>query len=280
MIEVGKHNELVVKSKSSIGLYLHDGHESVLLPARYVPENVHEGDVMKVFVYLDNENRPVATTLKPHAELNDFAFLTVKDVNQHGAFLDWGIAKDIFVAYQEQRTEMEIGKKYLVYLFMDDFSERIAATSKWGKHIDKDTDDFSEGDEVNLLIAEKTDVGYKAIINNKYEGLLYHNEIFQPVKEGDVRKGYIKYVREDGKLDLTLQKQGFKNVLDSKDLILQKLKAHHGILQLGDKSSPEEITEILQMSKKVFKKTIGSLYKDRLIIVRDHEIRLVDQLGD
>jgi len=280
MIQIGKYNELVVKSKASIGLYLHDGHESVLLPARYVPEDVHAGDVLNVFVYLDNENRPVATTLKPFAEINDFAFLTVKDVNQHGAFLDWGIAKDIFVAYQEQRTEMEVGKKYLVYLFMDEFSGRIAATAKWGKHIDKITDDFSEGDAVNLLIAEKTDVGYKAIINNKFEGLLYQNEIFQPITEGDYKKGFIKYVREDGKLDLTLQKQGFKNVLDSKDLILQKLKAHHGILQLGDKSSPEEITKLLSMSKKVFKKTIGSLYKDRLIIVRDHEIRLVDQLGD
>jgi len=280
MLQIGRHNELIVKSKAAIGLYLHDGHESVLLPTRYVPENVHVGDVMNVFVYLDNENRPVATTLKPYAELNDFAFLTVKDVNQHGAFLDWGIAKDIFVAFQEQRTEMEIGKKYLVYLFMDDFSERIAATAKWSKHIDKETEDFSEGDEVNLLIAEKTDVGYKAIINNTHEGLLYHNEIFQPLNLGDARKGFVKYVREDGKLDLTLQKQGFKNVLDTKDLILQKLKDHHGILELGDKSSPEEITKLLRMSKKVFKKTIGSLYKDRLIIVRDHEIRLVDQLGD
>jgi predicted RNA-binding protein (virulence factor B family) len=280
VIEVGKYNELVVKSRASIGLYLHDGDESVLLPARYVPENIHPGDVMKVFVYLDNENRPVATTLKPYAQLDDFSFLVVKDVNQHGAFLDWGIAKDIFVAYQEQRTEMEVGKKYLVHLFMDDFSGRIAATAKWSKYIDKITDDFAEGDEVNLLIAEKTDVGYKAIINNKFEGLLYHNEIFQPIAVGDSKKGFIKYVREDGKLDLTLQKQGFGNVLDSKDLILQTLKAHHGILQLGDKSSPEEITKLFSMSKKVFKKTIGSLYKDRLIIVRDHEIRLVDQLGE
>jgi len=280
MVEVGKYNELVVKSKASIGLYLHDGEESVLLPARYVPEDVHVGDVMNVFVYLDNENRPVATTLKPYAELNDFAFLTVKDLNNHGAFLDWGIAKDLFVAYQEQRGEMEIGKKYLVYIFMDDRSGRIAATAKWGKFIEKNTEGFKEGDEVKMLIAEKSDIGFKAIINNKYEGLLYHNEIFQPLEVGDVRTGFVKFIREDGKIDLTIQKQGFKNVLDSKDLILDKLKEHHGILPLGDKSPPEEITELLQMSKKVFKKTIGSLYKDRLIIVRDHEIRLVDQLGD
>jgi predicted RNA-binding protein (virulence factor B family) len=280
MIDIGKYNELIVKSKAAIGLYLHDGDESVLLPARYVPENVQTGDVMNVFVYLDNENRPVATTLKPNAQLGDFAFLKVKDVTSHGAFLDWGIAKDIFVAYQEQRTEMEIGKKYLVHLFMDDFSGRIAATSKWGKYIDKDTEDLSEGDEVQMLIAEETEVGYKAIIDNRYEGLLYRNEIFQPVKEGDLKKGFIKYIREDGKVDLTLQKQGFKNVLDTRDMILQKLKEHHGILELGDKSSPEEITRVLHISKKIFKKTIGTLFKDRLIIVRDHEIRMVDQEGE
>jgi predicted RNA-binding protein (virulence factor B family) len=280
MIEVGKHNELVVKSKASIGLYLHDGQDSVLLPARYVPEDVHVGDAMNVFVYLDNENRPVATTLKPNAELNEFAFLTVKDVNNYGAFLDWGIAKDLFVAYQEQRAEMQIGKKYVVYIFMDEISGRIAATAKWAKYIDKETSNLAEGDEVKMLIAEKTDIGYKAIFNNKFEGLLYQNEIFQPLEEGDLKKGFVKYVREDGKVDLTLQKQGFGNVLDTKDIILQKLKANHGILNLGDKSSPEEIVKLFSMSKKVFKKTIGSLYKDRLIIVRDHEIRLVDQLGD
>jgi len=280
MIEVGKYNELVVKSTASIGLYLHDGHESVLLPARYVPEGSHIGDVMNVFVYLDNENRPVATTLKPHASLNEFAFLTVKDVNRHGAFLDWGIAKDLFVAFQEQRAEMETGKKYLVYIFMDEMSGRIAASSKWNKFIDKETENLEEGGEVDLLIAERTDIGYKAIINNRYEGLLYQNEIFQPVTEGDIKNGFVKYVREDGKVDLTLQKQGFGNVLDAKGTILQKLKEHHGILNLGDKSSPEEIVKLFSMSKKVFKKTIGSLYKDRLITVRDYEIRLVDQLGE
>ncbi len=280
MIDIGKYNELIVKSKAAIGLYLHDGDERVLLPVRYVPENTNVGDVLNVFVYLDNENRPVATTLKPYALLGDFAFLTVKDVTAHGAFLDWGIAKDIFVAYQEQRTEMQIGKKYLVHLFMDDFSGRIAASSKWGKYIDKLTDDLNEGDAVQLLIAEETDAGFRAIIDNRYEGLLYRNEIFQPVKEGDIKKGFVKFVREDGKVDLTLQKQGFRNVLDTKGMILQKLEENHGILELGDKSSPEEITRILQISKKVFKKTIGNLFKDRLITVREYEIRIVDQEGE
>lgn len=280
MLNIGKHNELVVKSKSAIGLYLHDGDESVLLPNRYVAEGIHTGDVMNVFVYLDNENRPVATTLKPHAVLGDFAFLTVKDVTDHGAFLDWGIAKDIFVAHQEQRTEMQPGKKYLVYLFIDEYSGRIAATAKWGKYIDKHTDDLEEGAEVDLLIAEETDAGFKAIIDNKHEGLIYRNEIFQPLKEGDRKKGFIKFIREDGKIDLALQQQGFRNVLDTREMILEALKKHHGILELGDKSSPEDVTRILHISKKVFKKTIGTLYKDRLITVRDYEIRLVDQLGE
>jgi len=280
MLNIGSYNELVVKSKATIGLYLHDGDESVLLPARYVPQDAKVGDVLNVFVYLDNENRPVATTLKPNALLGDFAFLKVKDVTQHGAFLDWGIAKDLFVAHQEQRTEMQIGQKYLVHLFMDDFSGRIAATSKWGKYVDKDTDELAEGDEVQLLIAEETEIGFKAIINNRYEGLLYRNEIFQPLKVGDAKTGFIKFVREDGKVDITLQKQGFKNVLDTKDMILQKLKEANGILELGDKSSPEDISNTLHISKKVFKKTIGTLFKDRLITVRDYEIRLVDQLGE
>lgn len=280
MIEIGKYNELVVKSKAAIGVYLHDGRESVLLPARYVPEGTVAGDVMNVFVYLDNENRPVATTLKPHAVLGDFVFLTVKDVTGHGAFLDWGIAKDIFVAHQEQRTEMQPGKKYLVHLFIDDFSGRIAATSKWGKYIDKFTDELTAGEEVQLLIAEETDAGFKAIINNRYEGLLYRNEIFEPLKEGDVKKGYVKFIRDDGKVDLTLQRQGFKKVLDTREMILEKLRAHHGILELGDKSSPEDISRTFHISKKVFKKTIGTLFKERLITVRDYEIRLVDQLGD
>jgi predicted RNA-binding protein (virulence factor B family) len=282
VLSIGKYNELTVKSKSAVGLYLHDGEESVLLPNRYVPEGVNPGDELKVFVYLDNDNRPVATTLQPHALLNEFAFLTVKDVTRHGAFLDWGIAKDLFVAHQEQRVEMETGKEYLVYVFLDEHSGRIAASSKWGKFIDTNTGDLEEGDEVQLLIAEESGMGFKAVINNRHEGLLYRNEIFQPVHVGDKKTGYVKFIREDGKVDLTLQRQGFKNVLGTRELILDKLRQHNGILALGDKSSPEDISRQLHISKKVFKKTIGTLFKDQLITVRDYEIRLVGpgDLGD
>lgn len=178
-------NELEVINKSGIGIFLGDRLEEVLLPQRYVPSNVELGDKLEVFVYLDNENRPVATTQKPHATVGHFAFLNAKEVNEHGAFLDWGIDKDLFVPYSEQRVEMEIGKDYLVFLFIDVKSGRIAASSKWRQFIEEDLEDIEAGDEVELIIAEKTDLGYRAIVNDKYEGLLYKNEVFDELFEGD-----------------------------------------------------------------------------------------------
>ena len=169
MLEIGQYNNLEVKTKATIGLYLTDGEDDVLLPVKYVPQGTEVGDTLDVFVYLDNENRPVATTLKPFATVGDFEFLTVKDVNDHGAFMDWGIAKDVFVSYAEQRGEMIVGKKYLVHLFVDDISGRIAATTKWIKYLNDDISELETGEEVELLIAEKTEMGYKAIINNRYE---------------------------------------------------------------------------------------------------------------
>lgn len=275
MIKIGKYNELEVKSKSSVGIYLTDDGDDVLLPSKYVPDGVEAGDLLKVFVYLDNENRPVATTLNPLAEVDDFAFLTVKEVNEHGAFLDWGIAKDIFVSYAEQRGQMEAGKKYLVFIFIDEVSGRIAATSKWLKHLDNDFSDLSNGDEVELLIAEKTDLGFKAIINNNHEGLLYQNEIFDELNPGDRKRGYIKQIREDGKIDLRLQPEGYSHIEDTKLIILKKLEANKGTLSLGDKSTPEDIYQQLKISKKAFKKTIGGLFKERKITISDYEIRLI-----
>ncbi|MCX6291028.1 MAG: S1-like domain-containing RNA-binding protein [Bacteroidetes bacterium] len=274
MIEIGKYNELAVKSKAAIGLFLSDGNDDVLLPVKYVPEGTAVGDTLDVFVYLDNDNRPIATTLKPFATVDEFAFLTVKDVNEHGAFLDWGIAKDVFVSYAEQRMEMERGEKYLVFLFIDEFSGRIAATTKWSKFLDDDVTGLETGEEVQLLIAEKTDLGFKAIINNRYEGLLYQNEIFDEIKEGDVKRGYIKQVRDDGKIDLRLFREGYSHIEDTKLVILQYLESNKGVLALGDKSSPEEIYQQLKISKKAFKKTIGGLFRDRLITISDFEIKL------
>lgn len=275
MIEIGKYNKLRVKSTSTIGMYLNDGETDILLPGKYVPEGTSTGDLLDVFVYLDNENRPIATTLKPFACVGDFAFLKVKDVNAHGAFLDWGIAKDVFVPYAEQRTGMVKGEKYLVYLLIDKVSERISATSKWAKHIAKDPD-YGEGDEVQLLIAEKTELGFKAIIDNRYEGLVFANEVFSPLEPGNSVRGFIKAVREDGKIDLRLQAKGYDAVQDAMNTIVESLKLNSGILSLGDKSTPEEIYKRLNMSKKIFKKAIGGLFKDQRINLSDFEIQLLE----
>ncbi len=276
MIEIGKYNELIVVNKTPIGLFLSDGTEEVLLPARYVKGEVETGDKLKVFVYLDNENRPIATTLKPLATVNECAFLEVKEINNHGAFMNWGIDKDLFVPYSEQTEDLYVGKKYVVFIFIDERSGRIAATLKWEQFMNDVNNDLGNGDAVQLLIAGQTDLGYKAIINNQYQGILYKNEIFEPLQTGDLKQGYIKQIREDGKIDLTLQQQGYGHIENTKQTILKYLKEHKGFLPLGDKSSPDEIYSRLKISKKAFKKTIGGLYKDQVISISDFEIRLLD----
>ncbi|TAH41906.1 MAG: RNA-binding protein [Bacteroidetes bacterium] len=274
MIEIGKYNELKIFSKTDIGLYLGDGIDNVLLPTRYVPVGTEIGDQLEVFVYLDNEDRPVATTLKPYALLDEFAFLKVKEVNQFGAFLDWGIAKDLFVPHSEQRVPLTVGENVLIYVFKDEYSGRLAATSKWNKFLE-DTSDLIAGEEVQLLIAEKTDLGFRAIINNTMEGVLFHNEIFEDLQIAELRRGYVKLVRQDGKVDLRLQQEGYKHIEEAKFIVLNQLKQNGGALALGDKSSAEDISRQLKMSKKAFKKTIGGLFKERLISISDFEIRLL-----
>lgn len=275
MIEIGKYSDLEVKAKAPMGFFLTDGLEDVLLPQRHAPAELKTGDVLKVFVYLDNDNRPVATTDEPYGELEEFAFLRVKEVNQHGAFLDWGIAKDLFVAFSEQRKDMAPGEFHLVYIFLDTLSNRIAATTRWSQYLEEPVD-FKEGDEVEMLIAEETDLGYRAIFNNCCEGLLYKNEVFEKIKPGDKRRGYIRVIRSDGKVDLRLQAEGYSNVENSSHLILKYLDEHKGILPLGDKSAAEDIYSKLSMSKKTFKKIIGALYKQKLVTIDDFEVRLVE----
>jgi len=276
MIEIGKYNELKIFSKTEIGLYLGDGVDNVLLPTRYVPVGTEVGQSLEVFVYLDNEDRPVATTLKPLALLDEFAFLKVKEINQFGAFLDWGIAKDLFVPHSEQRNPLLAGESVLIYVFKDEYSGRLAATSKWSKFLE-DTSDLKAGEEVQLLIAEKTDLGFRAIINNTMEGVLFHNEIFEDLKPGELRRGYVKQIRPDGKVDLRLQQEGYKHIEEAKYIVLHRLQEFNGVLALGDKSSAEDIYSQLKMSKKAFKKTIGGLFKERQISISDFEIRLVDK---
>ena len=274
MLELGRYHTLTVLRSTSVGLYLDDGGEGILLPIRYVPENVKVGDAIKVFVYLDNDDRPIATTLEPFSQINEFAFLTVKEVNEHGAFLDWGIAKDIFVPYAEQREVMMKGRDYLVYILQDDVSGRIAATEKWLHVLEQEDIDLEVHQEVQLLIAEQTNLGFRAIINNKYEGLLYKTEIFEPLEPGMRLPGFVRHIREDKKIDLILQLPGMKHIEATRDQVMHYLIAHDGFLPLGDKSSPEEIYATLNISKKAFKKTIGTLYKERYITIGDHEVRL------
>lgn len=274
MIAIGQYNELRVLSKTEEGLLLSDGTEEALLPYQYVPKGTEAGDNINVFAYVQKDGRLMATTQRPLACAGDFAFLKVVDETDDGAFLDIGIGKDVFVPSREQKRPMYIGDSYVVYVFLDEKNNRMLASSKLLDFVEEHDFDFEEGDEVSLLIADQTDLGFNAIINNKYIGLLYQNELFESLQPGESKKGWIKKIRVEGKIDLSLQPMGYGHILDTKDKLYDELKASGGVISLGDKSSPEDIYERFKISKNAFKKTIGALYKERLILVSDHEIRL------
>ncbi|MCI1647781.1 MAG: S1-like domain-containing RNA-binding protein [Bacteroides sp.] len=276
-IALGKFNLLEVVKRVDFGVYLNGGEEGeILLPKRYVPENCELGDQLNVFVYLDNEERLVATTLAPLVEVGKFAFLEVAWVNQFGAFLNWGLMKDLFVPFGEQKMKMLVGKKYIVYVHVDDESYRIVASAKIDRYLSKENPSYTSGEEVDILIWQKTDLGFKAIIDNKYAGLLYESEIFQPLHVGDVLKAYIKQVREDGKIDLMLQKPGFEKVDDFSKTLLHYIKEHGGRISFTDKSPADVVYNTFGVSKKTFKKGIGDLYKKHLILLQKDAILLVD----
>ncbi|WP_293789192.1 S1-like domain-containing RNA-binding protein [uncultured Pedobacter sp.] len=275
MIEIGKYNELRIQSKTEAGLNLTDGDKLVVLPYQYVPNGIEIGDNINVFVFIQKDGRLTATTQKAYAEVGDFAFLKVVSDGDEGVFMDLGIDKDVYVPKREQKRPMQKGYKYVVYLYLDENNDRLLASSKLYDFVEEDGFDFEEGDEVSLLITEETDLGYNAIINNTYIGLLYNNEVFDDIQPGDRRKGWIKKIRVEGKIDLTLQPSGYGHILDSKEMILKELRKSGGVIELGDKSSPEDIYHRFQISKSAFKKTIGSLYKERLIMLSDDSIRLL-----
>jgi predicted RNA-binding protein (virulence factor B family) len=275
MIEIGKYNELRILSKTEAGLNLTDGDKLVILPYQYVPNGVEIGDNIKVFVFVQKDGRLTGTTQKAYAEVGDFAFLKVVSDGDDGVFMDLGIDKDVYVPDREQKRPMQKGYKYVVYLYLDESNDRLLASSKLYDFVEEDGFDFEEGDEVSLLITEETDLGYNAIINNTYIGLLYNNEVFDNIQPGEMRKGWIKKIRVEGKIDLTLQPSGYGHILDSKEMMLKELKKSGGVIELGDKSSPEDIYHRFQISKSAFKKTIGSLYKERLIVLSDDSIRLI-----
>lgn len=270
-------NQLEVVKEVDFGVYLDGGeHGEILLPKRYVPENCKPGDVLDVFIYLDSEDRLVATNEKPFAMVGEFATLKVVSTTPVGAFMDWGLPKDLMVPFREQQFPMEEGRNYLVFLYVDDESQRIAASSKLDKFVDNLPVDYEEGEEVNLIIAGKTDLGYKAIIDNSHWGLLFKNEIFQPLKIGDKMPGYIKNIREDEKIDLMLQKPGYEKIDSIAQSVLDKLKAAGNFMPANDKTDPTLISKMFGISKKNFKKAIGSLYKQRLITIEEDGIRLAD----
>lgn len=274
-IELGKFNRLEVVKQVDFGMYLDGGDEGeILLPARYVPEGCEVGDWLNVFLYLDNEERLIATTLTPLVQVGQFACLEVAWINQYGAFLNWGLMKDLFVPFSEQKMKMEVGRKYVVHAHLDEESYRIVASAKVDRYLSKEKPDYQAGEEVSILIWQKTDLGFKAIIENEFAGLLYDSEIFQTLRTGDTLTAFIKQVREDGKIDLVLQKPGFERIEDFSKTLFDHIREHGGRINLNDKSPAEEIYDVFGVSKKTFKKAVGDLYKKRLIVLNEDGIAL------
>jgi predicted RNA-binding protein (virulence factor B family) len=274
-IELGKFNQLEVVKEVDFGVYLDGGDEGeILLPTRYVPEGCQVGELLNVFLYLDMDERLIATTFTPLAQVGQFACLEVSWVNEHGAFLNWGLMKDLFVPFGEQKQKMEVGRKYVVHVHLDDESYRIVASAKVDRYLSKETPSYEPDEEVDILIWQKTDLGYKAIIENKYSGLLYENEVFRTLPIGSSTTAFVKQVRPDGKVDLMLQKPGFEKIDDFARTLLTYLKQHGGHTPLGDKSPADEIYATFGVSKKTFKKGVGELYKKRLILLDEEGIRL------
>jgi predicted RNA-binding protein (virulence factor B family) len=257
------------------GIYLRDDATEILMPTKWVPAGTKIGDVLDVFVFRDSDDRLIATTVKPLAIADTFAFLECKQVNEMGAFLDWGMDKQLFVPFREQQNRMEEGRSYVVFVYVDEETDRIVASSKLGRFIIREGVELREGDIVDLLVYSETDLGYNAIINDLYTGLIYKNEVFENVRVGDKIQGFVKRIREDEKIDLSLQKAGYELVDDVKWRILKLMKEENGFLSLNDNSSPEEIKAKLQISKKAFKKAIGALYKERLVKLTDKGVQLI-----
>lgn len=275
MIEIGKFNTLKIARSTKVGLYLTDGASDVLLPNKYVPSEFEIDDELEVFVYLDHEERPVATTLEPYIFLNEFALLRVNYINKFGAFMNWGMEKDLFVPFKEQARPMEEGKRYLVYMYMDEKSNRLVGSSKLNQFLDNKEITLEKGEEVDLIVSHITEAGINVIINEKHKGLLYKNEVFEDLRTGDRIIGYVKNVRPDGKIDVSRQAFGMENIDASAQKVLDELKASRGVLRLNDNSDPEDIKTVLQMSKKTFKKAIGTLYKQKLIEIKEDGVYLI-----
>ncbi|MDF7826797.1 S1-like domain-containing RNA-binding protein [Pontiellaceae bacterium B12227] len=275
MVEVGKMNKLAISRNSDFGLLL-DGEQlgEILIPKRYVSNAWKEGDEIDVFVYLDSEDRLTATTERPKAQVGEFVLLRCKDATPIGAFLDWGLPKDLFVPFREQRMKMRQGESYLVHIYYDNASERIVASAKLDKFLSSSKRFYKNGEEVDLIAWQKSDLGYKFIINNERWGMVFDNEMFQAIQRGQKLKGFIKNVRPDGRIDLALNKPGYEKVSKLTDVILNHLKANDGFMPITSKTPPPQIYALFSVSKKTYKNAIGALYKQRMITIEDDGVRL------
>lgn len=274
-MKLGQFNTLTVVKTVDFGVYLDGGRAGeILLPSRSVPEGTQVGDELSVFIYLDQEERIIATTEQPLAVVGDFAYLEVSWVNQYGAFLNWGLMKDLFCPFREQKMRMQQGHSYIVHVHIDEESYRIVASAKIEKYLSDERPPYKPGDEVDLLIWQKTDLGFKTVVGNRFSGLIYDSQVFQDIHTGDRLTGFVSNVRPDGKLDISLQKSGRQQTLDFSDTLLKYIRAHEGRCPFGDKSEAEDIYNEFHVSKKVFKKAVGDLYKRHLIIPSALEIKL------
>ena len=274
-VKLGKYNQLEVVKAVDFGVYLDGGDDGeILLPSRYVPEGCKPGDLLNVFIYLDNEERLIATTLQPLVQVGEFACLEVAWVNEYGAFLDWGLMKDLFVPFREQKMKMQKGHRYVVHAHVDEDSYRIMASAKVERYLSKELPEYQPGEEVEVMAWQKTDLGYKVIVNNRFGGLVYQKEIFRPLEPGMRMQAFVRQVREDGKIDLTLQKDGVQKGDDFSGVLLQYIKNNGGYTPLNDKSAAEDIYETFGVSKKTFKKAVGDLYKKRLVVLVEGGIQL------
>nr|WP_193988779.1 S1-like domain-containing RNA-binding protein [Lelliottia steviae] len=272
---LGTTQTLFVNEMSNEGAYL-DGRDlgEVFLPSKEIDYELEAGDSVQVFIYLDHAGHPTGTTKKPLAEVGEYALLRVKAINSTGAFLDWGLEKDVLAPYNEQKPKMKDGFSYLVRLYLDNASQRICASSNFNKFLSKDEPTYSVMEEVDLIVAGKTDLGYKVLVNEAHIGVVYYNTVFKKLFVGQRLKGFIQKVREDGKIDVLLEKPGMGKVNDLGEKILDKLNAEGGVLHLGDKSDPEAIKKTFSTSKANYKKAIGGLFKQGLIDIEATSIRL------
>ncbi len=277
MLAIGHYHTLIIDRDTDPGLFLRDTSDNeVLLPNKYKPEVFELEDQIEVFVYLDHEERPVATTLKPFIELYSFGYLRCTEVSNVGAFLDWGMEKELFVPFAQQARPMQAGHWYVVYMYLDEKTNRLAATSKTQKYLSNEGHSLKKYDKVDLMVTHITDRGINVIINGKHMGLIYKENVFEDLRTGDRLPGYIKKIRTDNKIDVILQEEGYKSIEPNAQYIYEELMANDGFLPLHDKSDPEQIQAELGLSKKSFKKAIGTLYKDRKIIISKEGIKIIE----